>query len=222
MIDQIRMLLIEDNHLLREGIVAMLKDRDGIKIKASTGRKDEIDKVFSLFKPHVILLNLGLYSQNSLLLVKEVTEEHPDAKILVMDLSPTKKEIISFMDAGAKGFILKDATPQEFVKTIKAIANGEVVIPKLFTDLLLSHIVELAAGKGEIDLNRTVQITNFELELLKLVNEGLSNRDIAKKLNISSKSVNTHIHNIKQNLSIFSLLELVHLISSKSKLGDNE
>ncbi len=131
MIDKIRLLLIEDNSLLREGIVAMLKNQGNIKVKAATGRKDEVDQGINLFKPQVILLNLGLHSQNSLQVVKEVTRKYPDAKMLVMDLSPTKNEIIQFVGAGAAGFILKDATPQEFAKTIRAVAKGEIVIPEL-------------------------------------------------------------------------------------------
>lgn len=216
MIDKIRLLLIEDNRLLREGIVAMLQKQGSIIVKASTGQKNEIDQGVNLFKPHVILLDLGLHSQNSLQVVKDMTRKYPDTKILVMDLSPTKEEIIPFINAGAIGFILKDATPQEFVKAIKTVAKGEILIPELFTDLLLSQIVEQAVVKGEFDLKGSVQITKIELEILKLINEGLSYKDIGEKLEITQENINAHIHNIKQNLSLFSLLELVQIISPKS------
>ncbi len=82
--------------------------------------------------------------------------------------------------------------------------------------------MEHAVVKGEIELNKSVQITKFELELLKLINEGLSDKDLEKKLGITTKSVKSHIHNIKQNLSLFSLLELVHIISPKSQPGDDD
>lgn len=208
MINEIKMLLIEDNSLLRDGIITMLKDRGSITIKTAIGRKSEIDQSINLFKPHVILLNLGLHSQNSLQVVKEVTEKHPDVKILVMDLSPTQKEIIQFVDAGATGFILKDATPQEFIDTIKAVADGEIVLPELSADLLLSQILKhaMAKGKGEIEPKDSIQITKFELRLLELVNQGLSDEDIGEILQITPESVKTHIHNIKQNLSFFHFL----------------
>lgn len=93
-----------------------------------------------------------------------------------MSLALSRNDITQFMEAGVIGFILKDASPQKFVETIEAVAKGKIVIPELFTDLLLSQIVEQAVVKGEIDLKRSVQITKFELKLLKLINEGLSNR----------------------------------------------
>lgn len=205
MINKIRLLLIEDNDLLREGIVALLKNQGIIKVKASTGRKDEVEQSINLFKPHVILLNFGLHSQNSLQMVKDVTVKYPDAKILVMDLAPTGKEIIQFMDAGATGFIQKEATSLEFINTIKVVAKGEIVLPVHYADLLLSRIVNHAMGKGKINHRESVQITKFELQLLKFLSEGLSNRDIGKKLQITPESVKTHIYNIKQKLYLFFL-----------------
>ncbi|MEX2604051.1 MAG: response regulator transcription factor [Gracilimonas sp.] len=210
MIDKIRVLLIEDNDLLREGIVTLLKNQGSIKVKAATGRKDEVEQGINLFKPHVILLNFGLHSQNSLQVVKDVTVKYPDAKILVMDLAPTRQEIIQFIDAGATGFIQKEATSLEFIKTIRAVAKGEIVLPIHYADLLLSRIVNHAIGKGEIDHRESVQITEFELQLLKLLSEGLSVIDIGIKLQITPESVKTHIYNIKQNLYLFSILEPVN------------
>lgn len=219
MTEKIRLLLIEDNSLLREGIVAMLNNRASMNINAVAGRKDQVDQGVTLFKPHVILLNFGLHSQDSLQLMKEITRKDPGAKILVMDLSPTRKDIIQCLEAGATGFILKDATPQEFVTTIHAVGRGEVVIPGLSRDLLLPQIVEHAVGRGKIDPENSVQFTKFELQLLELINEGLNDREIGEKLEIPSESVKAHIHNIKQNLS---LLELIHSISSNSQPGDDE
>lgn len=218
---KIRLLIVEENNLLREGFVEIFKNQQELEVDAGSGKGDELDREINRLNPHVILLNSGLQSQQSLEVVKRVTERYSDTKTVVMGHALSKDEIIQFMNAGAIGFILKDATLQQFIKTIKAVAKGETVIPELFTDLLLSQIVEHAVLKGEADLKRVVQITKFELELLKLINEGISNRDIAEKLEITSKSVHAHIHNIKQNLSLFSLLELVHIISPKSQFLDD-
>lgn len=222
MINKIRLLLIEDNDLLREGIVALLKKQGRIEVKAATGRKEVVDQSINLFKPHVILLNFGLYSQNSLQMVKEVTSQYPNAKILLMALSPTKNEIIQFMDAGVTGFIQKEATLLEFIKTITAVAKGEIALPLHYADLLLSRIMNHALGNEKINQRESIQITEFELQLLKLLSEGLSDIEIGKKLGITPKSVNTHIYNIKQNLSLFSILEPLNGNSPKRQSQDED
>ncbi len=212
---KIRLLIVEENKLLREGFVDIFKDQQKLAMEVYSGEREELGREMKRFNPYVILLNSGLQNQHSLEVVQWVTERFPGTKTAVMSLALSRNDITQFMEAGVAGFILKDASPQKFVETIEAVAKGKIVIPELFTDLLLSQIVEQAVVKGEIDLKRSVQITKFELKLLKLINEGLSNREIGKKLDITPEHVKSHIHNIKQNLSLFSLLELVNIISPK-------
>jgi DNA-binding NarL/FixJ family response regulator len=219
--DKIRLLIIEDNNLLREGFVDMFKNQNKLEVEAGFGDEDTFGRQIRQFKPYVILLNSVLQSHHSLEVVQQLMKRFPDIKIVVMGLSLTKNEIIQFMAAGAAGFIFKEASLLDFIKTIEAVAKGEIVIPELLTDLLLSQIVEQAVVKGEIDLKGSIQITELELRLLKLINEGSSNREIGKKLDITPEQVKSHIHNIKQNLSLFSLLELVNIISPKSPSRDS-
>lgn len=220
--DKIRLLIIEDNNMLREGFVDMFQNQNKLKVEAGSEDEDTFERQIREFNPYVILLNSGLQSRHSLEVVQQLMKRSPDIKMVVMGPSLTKNEIIQFMAAGAVGFILKEASLLDFIKTIEAVANGEIVIPELLTDQLLSQIVEQAVVKGEIDLKVSVQITELELSLLKLINEGLSNREIGKKLNITSRHVKSHIHSIKQNLHLFSLLELVNIITPQSESWDDD
>ena len=111
---KIRLLLIEDNRLLRNGILAILKpQKDIVIIAASVDGKDTLLKIKQL-KPNVVLLDLGLRSQNSLHVVEIVKKDFPDAKIIVMDLAPVQADILQYVKAGANGFILKDASLNDF------------------------------------------------------------------------------------------------------------
>ena len=106
-INKIRLLVIEDNRILRDGIISILKMNRDIKIIAGSGKNaDTILKIHKL-KPNIILLDLGLRSRNSLTLVEKVKKEFPDSKVIVMDLVPVQADIIQFVKAGASGFILK-------------------------------------------------------------------------------------------------------------------
>ncbi|HET8864260.1 MAG TPA: response regulator transcription factor [Gracilimonas sp.] len=207
MIDKIRLLIIEDNYLLREGFVDMFKSQHKLEVVVGSGDEDKFEQEISGFNPHVILLNSGLQHLQSLQVVQRVTKRSPDIKIVVMSLILSKDEIIQFMDAGAVGFIFKEAAVLEFIKTITDVAKGEIVFPLHYTNLLLSRIVSNALVKGKISHRESVQITEFELQLLKLLSEGLSDSDIGEKLAITPESVKFHLHSIKQNLYLFSLLD---------------
>ncbi len=205
--DTIRLLIIEDNTLLREGLAEMLKKQKKLHVDAASGEGVKLDRAIIRFNPQVILLNSGLQSQSSLDVVQRIAKGAHRTKIVVMGLTLSMDEILEFMDAGAAGFILKDDSPQKFMKTITAVANGEMVLPLHHTDLLLSHIVSNTIVKEKITQENMVRITKLELQLLKLLSEGLSDEELGEKLSITPERVKFHIHNIKQNLYLFSLLD---------------
>ncbi|MCX6163448.1 MAG: response regulator transcription factor [Ignavibacteriae bacterium] len=122
---KISILVIEDNRLLRDGITTMINEQPDLKVIATISeRKDSISKILEL-KPDVVLIDLGLRTQNSLEVVKSVKEKSSDIKIIVMDLLPVENDILDFVKAGASGFILKNAMVNEFLKTIRSVASGE-------------------------------------------------------------------------------------------------
>lgn len=207
---KIRLLLIEDNRLLRDGILKILKPHKDIFIIAVSGDgKDTLVKIKQL-KPNVILLDLGLRSLNSLHVVGIVKKDFPKAKIIIMDLAPVQSDILQFVKAGANGFILKDASLEEFLVTIRTVAEGSTVLPPLLVDSLFSQIVDHAIREGKSKLKDAVKMTKREREVIGLLGDGLSNREIAQKTHISTFTVKSHIHNIMEKLALHTRLELAN------------
>ena len=207
---RIRLLLIEDNRLLRNGILAILKPQKDIVIIAASGDgKDTLLKIKQL-KPNVVLLDLGLRSQNSLHVVEIVKKEFPDAKIIVMDLAPVQADILQYVKAGANGFILKDASLNDFLITIRTVAEGSTVLPPLLVDSLFSQIVDHAVREGKSKLNEAVKMTKREREVIGLLGEGMSNKEIGQKIRISTYTVKSHIHNIMEKLALHTRLEIAN------------
>ena len=205
---KIRVLLIEDNRLLREGITAMLNDQPDIKAVSATGNGDALEKAKKT-KPQVVLLDLGLRSQNSLRVAELIKEEHPKAEIVVMDLIPAQAEIAEFVKAGVAGFILKDATIDDFLHTIRSVAEGKKVLPPSLTNSLFSHIVEYAVHSGKADrLMKAVKLTRREHEVVDLIARGMSNKEIANELSIAVHTVKSHVHNTLEKLALHTRLEL--------------
>jgi len=207
---KIRLLLIEDNRLLRDGILAILKPHKDIVIIAASGNgKNTVAKIKQL-KPNVVLLDLGLRSQNSLNIVEMVKHDFPGAKIIIMDLAPVQGDVLQFVQAGANGFILKDASISDFLFTIRTVADGSTVLPPLLVDSLFSQIVENAIKEGNSRLKESIRMTKREQEVIGFLGEGMSNKEIAQKARISTYTVKSHIHNIMEKLELHTRLEIAN------------
>jgi DNA-binding NarL/FixJ family response regulator len=207
---KIRLLLIEDNRLLRDGIFSILKHQKDIIIIATSGdSKKTLEKIKQL-KPNVVLLDLGLRSQNSLHVVEIVRKDFPEAKIIVMDLAPVQADILQYVKAGANGFILKDTSLRDFLITIRSVAEGSTVLPPLLVDSLFSQIIDYAVKEGKSQLKESVKMTKREREVIVLLGEGQSNKEIAQKIHVSTYTVKSHIHNIMEKLALHTRLEIAN------------
>lgn len=204
---EIRLLLIEDNKILREGIISILKPHRDIKIISESCISENTILNIHKLKPNVILLDLGLRSHNSLVVVETVKKEFPDSKVIVMDLVPVHADILQFVKAGASGFILKDASLDEFLTTIRAVAEGVKVLPSRMNDSVFTQIIEYAIKSGKTKLIDAIKLTKREKEILDLICTGMTNKLIARKLHISEYSVKSHIHNILEKLALRTRIE---------------
>lgn len=215
---KIRLLLIEDNRLLRDGIFSILKPhKDIIIIAASGDGKNTLTKIKQL-KPNVVLLDLGLRSQNSLHVVEIVKRDFPLAKIIVMDLAPVQADILQYVKAGANGFILKDASLNDLLITIRAVADGSTILPPLLIDSLFSQIVEHAVREGKTKVKDAVRMTTREREVVLHLGEGMSNKEIGQKMRVSTYTVKSHIHNIMEKLALHTRLEIANYSYSSETL----
>ena len=205
---KIRVLLIEDNRLLRDGITAMLNEQPDIRVVSSSGNGDALEKAQKI-NPQVVLLDLGLRSQNSLRVAGLIKKEFPKAEIVVMDLMPVQAEVVEFVKVGVAGFILKDATIDDFLETIRLVAEGKKVLPPSLAHSLFAHIVEYAVQSGKTShLLKAVRLTKREHEVIDLIAKGMSNKDIARELNIAVHTVKSHVHNTLEKLALHTRLEL--------------
>jgi len=205
---KIKVLLIEDNRILRDGIKALVNAQPDLKIvAASEGKHETLREVRSL-KAHVVLLDLGLQNENGLRLVRTLAREMPETKVIGMGLIPSQLDIIEIVEAGAAGFILKDASIGDFLETIRSVARGHKVLPPLLTGSLFNHVVQLALRQGKRNLSKGVRMTKREREIIVLIAEGMSNKDIAERLNLSTYTVKSHVHNVMEKLALHSRLQI--------------
>ena len=206
---KIQILLIEDNRLLRDGISAMIKKQPDMQVVATIGNGENILALIGKLKPSIVLLDLGLRSQNSLDVVKLVKKNFQETKIIVMDLIPLQADVFEFVQAGVSGFILKDANVTEFYKTIRSVYKGAQVLPPNLTGSLFSQIIEHAInGSKPSAIVEAVRLTKRERQVIELIADGSTNKEIAQKLHLSTYTVKSHVHNILEKLSLHTRVQI--------------
>ncbi len=204
----IALVLIDDNRLLREGITAMIHRQPGFKVLAAAADVEEALRQVRAAKPNVVLLDFGLADHDSLALTATVRREVPTAKVIVMGLLPLQEDVADYVRAGASGFLMKDASFEEFFTTIRTVAAGGEVLPAALTTSLFNQIVRNVAVDNKPMAMKAVRLTSRENEVIGLLSEGLANKEIAARLNIAVYTVKSHVHNILEKLALRSRLEV--------------
>ena len=208
---KISILVIEDNRLLREGISEMLKKQPDMHVVATVGNGENILLMMGKLNPNIVLLDLGLRNQNSLQVVKLIKKHFQKTKIIVMDLIPLQADVFEFVQAGVSGFILKDANVTEFFKTIRSVYQGTQVLPPNLTGSLFSQIVDKAVIESSPSkIIESVKMTKRERQVIDLVADGLTNKEVAQKLHLSTYTVKSHIHNILEKLALHTRVQIAN------------
>jgi DNA-binding NarL/FixJ family response regulator len=201
-----QVLVIEDNRLVRTGLADLLNAQPDLSVVAAVDHANTA--LLKEVKPDVVLVDATLGSGDSLRLVATIKKTAPATRVIVMDLLPVREDVIDFIRAGANGFLVKDATVDECVNTIRTVAEGVDVVPPILTGTLLSHIADRALDHSVPEVLHAVRMTKREREIVALISEGLSNKDIAERLDIATYTVKSHVHNILEKLALHTRLEI--------------
>lgn len=213
--NMISVAVIEDNRLVREGISMLLNQLADVRVVVAGTNVDSTK--LRQKNPQIVLLDLGLRNGDSLRVAKKVIKESPESKVIVMDLLPAEEEIAEFVGAGVSGFVMKDATFEELAKTIRLVAEGVQVLPSSMTGTLFSQIVKSAVAKGQANVSGSVRMTPREKQVLDLIAEGLSNKEISARLNIATHTVKSHVRNIMEKLMLHTRLQIAAYAHRENK-----
>ena len=206
MVGMITVAIIEDNRLVCECMRDMLHNVPDLKVVLAATSLDTA--MLKEANPRVVLLDIGLPDTNCLHVAETVRKEMPDSGVIVMDLHPVHEEIAQFVNVGVAGFILKDATFEDFVGTIRSVAGGARVLPPPMTGSLFSQIAQAALQRGVSVALEAVRMTQREREVIALIGAGMSNKEIAKRLNIATDTVKSHVRNVMEKLALHTRLQI--------------
>jgi DNA-binding NarL/FixJ family response regulator len=194
---KIKVLLVDDHSLVRRGFRRLLEDESDMEVVGEAGSGEESIKLAKEFHPNVVVMDCALPGMNGLQATRKIIEESPGTAVLMLSMHTESTWVHQAIEAGAKGYVLKDALDLELSSAVRKVAAGEAVFdPK---------VVQRTALKGE----RNSALTPRELEVLQLIVDGKSNKEIATALDLSANTIAVHRANIMNTLGIHKTAELV-------------
>jgi DNA-binding NarL/FixJ family response regulator len=196
----IRVLIVDDHTLFRKGLINLLQQQKGIEVVGEA--KDGLEAIqwVSSLRPDVILMDVNMPHQNGIQTTQKIREILPEAHILMLTVSEQDEDLFSAVKAGARGYLVKNVDPDQLIKAIHLLAQGEAVISHAMASKLLNEFSMVARKVDTPTEPKLNPLTQRENEILQLLAKGGSNKEIANALSISEHTVKIHLKNILKKL----------------------
>jgi DNA-binding NarL/FixJ family response regulator len=206
---KLRILIADDHEVVRRGLSALLQAQEGWEIcgEASDGR-EAVEKA-KLLKPDFVILDIGMPNLNGLAATRQLTQHDPNFKIIVLTITDSDHVIREALDAGARGFVLKSDAVRDLVSAIDALQRGQMFFTPRVNELVLAGFLEKGTISARGAPPRFPSLTPREREVIQLLAEGKSSKEVASVLNLSTKTAETHRSNIMRKLGFHSIRDLV-------------
>jgi DNA-binding NarL/FixJ family response regulator len=219
----IRLMIVDDHTLFREGLRAIFKAVPDIEIVGEAGNGTDAIRLANDLKPEIILMDIQMEQPNGIVACQRILAQQPDIGVIMLTMLEDTESLFAAMTAGAKGYVLKGADKAEVLKIIRAVADGEVLfgsaIAKRMTDFFRS--VGNAPRLYHQPTAPFPELTEREYEILELLAQGMTNYEIALRLNITSKTISNHISYIFNKLQVTDRAQAV-IKARQAGLGNND
>ena len=206
MTSKIRILIADDHTLFRNGICALLEDEQDMVVVGEAENGRDAVRLADQLKPHVALMDIAMPLLNGLEATRQIKREHPEINVLVLTMYDHEEYFREMLEVGASGYIIKRAAATELVSAIRAVYNGEAVLSPAITRLLLEDYLSRDTHREVDDPNA---LSAREREVLQLIAEGKTSREIAEILHLSVKTVQSHRTSLMQKLDLHDRGELI-------------
>jgi DNA-binding NarL/FixJ family response regulator len=200
----IRLLIVDNHTLFRQGLVSLLQSEPGLQVIGEAGGGEEALKLAQELQPDVVLMDVKMPGMDGVQATRRLLEVMPHARVLMLTVSEEEENLFAAIQAGARGYILKNADADELLQAIERVHAGEAMLSPVMTFRLLQA---LRSGGAPIPSSE-LPLTSREQDVFQLLVQGASNRQIAESLMITENTVKTHVRNILEKLELHSRTEV--------------
>ncbi len=215
MVPKIQIILVDDHRIFRDGIKSLLSEMDYIDIIGEASGGLELLELLKIKQPDLLIVDITMPGMSGIEVARQIACLYPEIKVMILSMHTNEEFVMSAIQAGVKGYLSKDTSREELLDAIKIIYQGGECYGRLVSDQFLKGYAK--KYKSELIIHENNDLTNRELELLRLASAGFSNKEIAAKLFISTKTVDCHKNNIMQKLQLKNTAEMV-LYAVKNKI----
>lgn len=199
--------IYDEHRLLQEGLIMLLKEIDDVETRIKANSRSQLLESLKACQPHILIINMYELDTPNLNLITQLSVNYPKIKILIVSVRNEEGAVLKTIKAGAKGFLSKDTDRNELTEAIYTLRNGFDYFSKSITNLLLNNYIhKLKAEDNSSDIRN---LSSREIEILKLWGNSMTNKEIAEKLFISVRTVETHKNHIMQKLNLKTSVDMV-------------
>jgi len=207
--DKIRVALVEDHQLVRDGIRSLLTNLPNIEVVAEADCAKTMLNLIEQARPNVLLVDISLPEISGIELAKLITTNHPGIKVIILSMHTEQEFIFNSLRNGAKGYLHKSISREELIEAIEQVYNGSEYFSKEVSGIILKSYLRQIKNPERVEEYDDKKLTPRELEILRMVAQGYSNQLIADKLFISVRTVESHKNHIMQKLELTTTVDLV-------------
>ncbi len=204
---KLRLILADDHTLMRQGLRRIIEEQPDWEVVAEASNGREAVRLTLDLLPHIVVLDIGMPQMNGIEAIRQITRKAPSVHVLILSMHSDEAYIVQVLQAGARGYLLKDSADEDLVKALNAIAQGKSFFSPAVARVMLDDYVRHLAERGIID--RYDSLSEREREIFQLVAEGRSNKEIAQLLALSPSTVETHRAHIMEKLDVHTAAEIV-------------
>lgn len=209
--ESIRIVLADDHVLVRDGIKALLEDEEGLEVVAEASNGIEAIEILEKDLPDLLIVDIRMPEMNGIEVVKKIREKNWEVRTLVLSMHDSEEYVVQSVQAGADGYLLKGSSKNEFLKALHKVAAGGKYFSGDISAILINNFTEGPAVKKEAKPKEDpFNLTKREKQILKLVLEGKSNKEMGNELNISKRTAEVHRFNLMKKLDVKNLIELTN------------
>jgi two-component system NarL family response regulator len=219
--ERIRVLLVDDHALFRRGLLLVLESEDGIEVVGEAEDGEEAIRKAEELAPDVVLMDVRMPRVSGIQATQRLAESLPTTRIIVLTVSDEEDDLYEAIKAGATGYLLKEISIEEVADAVRAVMQGQTLISPSMASKLIAEFANLSKVASQRSSVPAPRLTDRELDVLKLVAQGLTNREVAEQLYIAENTVKNHVRNILEKLHLHSRMEAV-LYAVREKLFDLE